>query len=106
VSKDRLIELAFLCFGMSVWGSLARTFADNKMTKKKGKELLLLLVANAFISSFCGMLALPLAQALHLGHLWTVSIAGLAGWMGVGFLEIAEIQVKKRMGTSDVKPGK
>lgn len=106
MNKERLIELAFLCFGMSVWGSLARTFADNKMTKKRGKELLFMLVANAFISSFCGMLALPLAKALHLGNLWTVSIAGLAGWMGVGFLEIAEIEVKKRMGTTNVKPGK
>lgn len=89
-----MIELACWCLGMAVWGGFSRDLSDNKV-KRTPKVLAQLMAKNAVISSFCGVLSMLLSQNLQLGNLWTLAIAGIAGWMGVGFLNLLELTVKK-----------
>lgn len=96
MDKQNLSELLW-CTVFALYGSIARTLADNRDRGVRGWALVWLMSANAVISGFCGFLSAPLSQALHLDGPYRMFFAGVAGYMGLGFLALAENFVKGRM---------
>lgn len=84
-------------FPFSIVGAFARTFADNKTQGEKGWSLLFLIAVNCVISGFGGVMVFPISKILHLDLWWAQALAGIAGWMGVGFIALAETLVINRI---------
>lgn len=94
--KDWL--LFAVAFPMAIWGSVARTLADNWAKGKRGWTLIGLIIVNATISGFCALLIVPLSKILHFDFWLSMFSAGVAGYMGIGFITLAEAFFKKRLG--------
>lgn len=99
--ETSLVYEVLVCSFFALYGSAARTLADNRDTGKTGWALVWLLSANAVISSFCGLMAVPVAQLLQLNGGWRLFLAGMAGYMGQGFLTSLETLVQRRIGSDD-----
>jgi len=103
MTEQELIDL-IACAVVALYGSIARTVADNRDTGARGWRFIWLLAANACISGFCALMAIPLAQMLHLdGMYYKIFLAGMAGYMGLGFLAYCEKEMKRRFGFDDTR---
>jgi hypothetical protein len=96
MDKNELFDV-LLCSIFALYGSAARTLADNRAVGKSGWALTWLLVSNAVISGFCGLMAVPLSHVLKLDGPWRLFLAGMAGYMGLGFLAYLETMIKRRL---------
>lgn len=105
MTREQLIEALTpvgIAFGMSIWGSVSRTLADNTlemsagMTKNRAKQLVLLLLSNAVISAFCGSVAMFLLRHMNVSWGLIAALTGVAGWMGSGFMTVLLIEIRKR----------
>lgn len=96
MSKQDLIDF-LICAVVALYGSAAKTLADNRDTGARGLALLWLLLINAIISGFCGLMAIPVAKMLHCDPTQRLFLAGMAGYMGIGFLTYLENRVKEKL---------
>jgi hypothetical protein len=98
-AKDALVVI-----GVAIWGSLGKAFAQNR-EKKKDLAFFSLSISDAFVASFCGIMAFILCRVLRLPDLAAAGVGGLAGWMGPEFVEhLIKFGVhfaKRRLGISD-----
>lgn len=97
MEKKDLWLLAFT-FPIAIYASVARTLAESWGAGKRGLALAGLVMVNAVIAGFCALLVVPLSKILHLDFWWTIFSAGVAGYMGIGFITMAESLFKKRIG--------
>lgn len=97
MEKKDLWLLAF-AFPISIYAAVARTLADNWGEGKRGWALAGLIIVNAIIAGFCALLIIPLSKILHFDFWWTIFSAGVAGYMGIGFITMAESLFKNRIG--------
>lgn len=100
MDKKQLQDFAILAF-FALYGSVARTLADNRENGKSGAALVWLLFCNGVIAGFCGLIVGPLSHALKLEPGWKLFAAGMAGYMGLGFLVLLEKMVKEKFGNAN-----
>lgn len=99
---ETLMPIVAVAFGMSIWGSVSRTLADNNlaiskgMTREQARQLCVLIVSNAVVSAFCGSVAMFLL--IHMNVSWGLiaALTGVAGWMGSGFMTMLLMELRKR----------
>ena len=99
---ESIIPIVAVAFGMSIWGSVSRTHADNNLAISKGmtrtqvRQLCVLIVSNAVVSAFCGSVAMFLL--IHMNVSWGLiaALTGVAGWMGSGFMTMLLMELRKR----------
>lgn len=94
--EPKTLMRGLMIVGIGVWGGLARFLAKDQGKGKKGWAFVLALTSTSVISGFASIVTLPLSKALHLGDAWAVFLGGMAGYMGVSFLAIAEQQIKRK----------
>jgi cyanate permease len=76
---------------LAIAGSVARTLSDNLIQKKKTKSrLILMLISNAIVAGFCGLMIVPLSNIMNLNLYWSLFMAGMSGWTGSVFLTVLE----------------
>jgi len=76
---------------LAIAGSVARTLSDNLIQKKKTKSrLVLMLISNAIVAGFCGLMIVPLSNIMNLNLYWSLFMAGMSGWTGSVFLTVLE----------------
>lgn len=95
IIKDAIEALIYT--GFALFGSIARTLSDNFTKGKRGWALAFLMLSNAAIAGFCGLLVMPLARVLKLDIYAAMIVASMAGWMGIVFLNLIEKQITRRL---------
>ena len=82
-------------------GSSARVFADNLGKRKSKPAIIALIMANAVVAGFCGLMVFNFGKIMHLDPYWTQFLSGMSGWMGPAFLSLLEKQVTAKLGVAE-----
>ena len=73
-----------LCVAFAAYFSVSRTLADNRDSGKRGKALFWLFFVNCATAVAGGLITVPLSEIMHLERSWSLVLASVIGWQGLG----------------------